>query len=80
MALLTLLLQVFEEEGVFVSHCPQLDVSSQGDSPEEALPMLLEAIDIHLEEAKKSGYLDEVISEAQRMKFIEAKALELQIG
>ena len=33
----------------FVSHCPQLDIASQGDTTEEAAANLKEAIELFLE-------------------------------
>ena len=39
----------------FSALCPELDVASQGDSPEEARTMLLEAATLHLEGAFEDG-------------------------
>lgn len=35
----------------FVSHCPQLDVASQGDTVEEARANLVEAVELFFETA-----------------------------
>lgn len=44
-----------EEDGVYVSECPELGVASCGDTPEEALVNLKEAVELYLENAKELG-------------------------
>ncbi|QWR76171.1 type II toxin-antitoxin system HicB family antitoxin [Candidatus Magnetomonas plexicatena] len=44
---------VFKEGGVFVAYCPELDVSSCGDSVEHSKEMLKTAVRLFLEEAGK---------------------------
>lgn len=39
-----------QEEGGWVAHCPELDVVSQGDTVEEALANIKEAVEVYLEE------------------------------
>ena len=51
------------EEGGFVSLCPELGIASQGESIEEALANLGEAIDAHLESLVSLGELDRVLQE-----------------
>ena len=34
-----------KEDDVYISLCPELDIASQGDTPEEAKTNLIEAID-----------------------------------
>jgi predicted RNase H-like HicB family nuclease len=48
---------VEEEDPQFVSYCPQLGVSSCGDSVEEALANLEEATDVQLESLIATGEL-----------------------
>ena len=55
---------VLEEENVYVSYCPQFDVSSCGDTVEEALRMLKEAVRLFLEEAENMGTLQTILEEA----------------
>jgi predicted RNase H-like HicB family nuclease len=43
-----------EEEGGYVSRCPELDVASQGDSIEQARANLIEAVELFLECASPS--------------------------
>ena len=38
---------VWEEEGMFVAQCLDVDVASQGESEEEALQALQEAVELH---------------------------------
>ena len=59
MARTRLTVVIWEEEGVFVSKCPELEVSSAGDTPQEALVNLEEAIDLWLVNAKELGILDD---------------------
>ena len=51
---------VWEEDGVYVSRCVELEVASCGDTPKEALAMLREAADLYLENAGTCGMLDEL--------------------
>jgi predicted RNase H-like HicB family nuclease len=46
---------ITQEEGGYVALNPEYDVASQGDSVEEALANLQEALDLYLEDQKKSG-------------------------
>lgn len=55
---------VWKERRVYVSYCPQLDVSSCGDTVEEARVMLREAVDLFIEGAKELGTLQEILDEA----------------
>lgn len=55
---------IFKEDNVHVAYCPQLDVSSCGDTPEEAVQMLKEAVRLFLEETKKMGTLGSILSES----------------
>ena len=40
---------IWEEEGVYVSKCVELDVASCGDTPKEARENIREAIDLYFE-------------------------------
>ena len=48
-----------ESEG-YVSKCPELGVASCGDSFDEAVGNLREAVDLYLENAKELDIIDEV--------------------
>ena len=56
--------ELFEEDGQIVALCPELNVSSFGDTLEEALRSLQEAITLFLEECQHMGTLDAVLEEA----------------
>ncbi|MHA1244892.1 MAG: type II toxin-antitoxin system HicB family antitoxin [Candidatus Heimdallarchaeota archaeon] len=50
---------IWEEDRVYVSKCPEIEVASAGDTPQEALENLKEAIELWLENAKELGFLDD---------------------
>jgi len=51
-----------EKEG-YVSKCPELGVASVGDSVEEAMKNLKEAVELYLENAKELGIFEEIAEE-----------------
>jgi len=53
------------KKGVYVSYYSELEISSCGDSPEEALHNLKEAVKLYLENAKKLGMLKDIEKAAQ---------------
>lgn len=57
-------LEIFKEDDQFVGLCPELNVSSFGDTPEEAEASAQEAITLFLEECQKMGTLEQVLAEA----------------
>ena len=57
-------IEVFKEEGRYIALSLELNVSSFGDSPEEAKASLTEAISLFLEECEQMGTLNEVMEEA----------------
>jgi len=56
--------ELFEEDGQIVALCPELNVSSFGDTVEVALQSLQEAMTLFLEECQRMGTLDIVLEEA----------------
>ena len=52
---------IWEENGVFVSKCPEIDVASAGDTFEEALANLTEAIELWLVNARELGIIDDYL-------------------
>ena len=56
--------QLFEEDGQIVALCPELNISSFGDTSEEALTSLQEAVTLFLEECQRLGTLEMVLEEA----------------
>lgn len=56
--------QLFEEDEQIVALCPELNVSSFGDTSQEALSALQEAVELFLEECQRMGTLETVLEEA----------------
>lgn len=56
--------EFFREDDLFVGLAPELDVSSFGESLDEAKLSLKEAVEAFLEECEEMGTLDEVLQEA----------------
>jgi predicted RNase H-like HicB family nuclease len=55
-----LTITIWEEDGVYVSKCVELDVASCGDTPKEALENIREAIDLYLKNAQEYGMLPDL--------------------
>ncbi|MBI4449208.1 type II toxin-antitoxin system HicB family antitoxin [Candidatus Woesearchaeota archaeon] len=51
---------ITKEEGRYASVCPELDVASMGDTPEEAQENLQEAVSGHLAIAGEEGLLQDI--------------------
>lgn len=51
----TLTASVWKEPEGYVSLCPELDVASCGDTPEDALDMLKEAVELYIQSAQELG-------------------------
>jgi len=56
--------EVFKEGNVYVSICSDLNVSSFGNTIEEAKKCLLEAVEGFLEECERMGTINEVLEES----------------
>ncbi len=59
---------VFEEDSTYVAYCPELDVSSCGNSVEHAKEMLKTAVRLFLEESEKMGTLVDILEESRYKK------------
>ena len=59
---------IFKEDETYVAYCPELDVSSCGNSVEDARVMLKTAVRLFLEEAEKMGTIEEILDEARYKK------------
>lgn len=53
---------IWEEEGLYVSKCPEIEIASCGESPQEALENIHEAINLYLDNARALGLMDEIES------------------
>ncbi len=56
--------ELWKEENMYVSYCPELDIASCGETVDQAKKNLKEVILINLEEAKKIGTLEKLLQEA----------------
>ena len=56
--------EIFREGDLYVGVCPDLDVSSYGETVEEARESLREALEAFLEECEGTGTLVEILQEA----------------
>lgn len=57
------LVQVWEEEGVYVARAVPLDVMSCAENPDDARRNLAEAVELFLKTASAEGTLEEVLAE-----------------
>ncbi|MCK4378898.1 MAG: hypothetical protein KAW01_06115 [Deltaproteobacteria bacterium] len=55
--------EIWKEGNMYVSYCPELDISSCGEDIYLAKKNLLEAIQINIEETKKMGTFDQFLDE-----------------
>ena len=55
---------VLEEGNNYVAYCPELDLSSCGNSISHAKEMLKKAVKLFIEEAEKMGTLYDILEEA----------------
>lgn len=55
---------VFKEGETFISYCPKLDVSSCGNTVDEARTNLKTAVRLFVEEAEKIGTLEDILKES----------------
>ncbi len=65
----------FKEGASYVAYCPELDISSCGNTVEQAKEMLKSAIRLFLEEAEKIGTLKDILEEANYKKDTSGKWL-----
>jgi predicted RNase H-like HicB family nuclease len=55
---------VFKEGKTFIAYCPKLDVSSCGNTIDEARKNLKTAVRLFLEEAHKMGTFEDILRES----------------
>ena len=66
---------IFKEDATYVAYCPKLDISSCGNTVEQAKKMLKMATRLSLEEAEKMGTLEDILEEANYKKDTSGKWL-----
>lgn len=59
---------IFKEDETYVAYCPELDISSCGNTTEHAKDMLKTAVKLFLEEAEKMGTLEDILEESRYKK------------
>ena len=57
-------IEIFKNNGLFVSCCPVLDVYSQGDTVEDAEKSIIEALNAFVGSCQRRGTLDQVWEDA----------------
>ena len=55
--------EIWKEGNMYVSYCPELDISSCGETVEQAKSNLVETILINIEETKKMGTFNQFLEE-----------------
>jgi predicted RNase H-like HicB family nuclease len=61
---LNIKVEVFKEDDLYVALCPSLNVSSYGESVEEAKKSLIEAVEAFVEECMDMDTLEDVLEES----------------
>jgi len=61
---LSIKVEIFKEGDVYVALSPELNVSSFGETIDEAKESIKEAIEAFLEECREMGTLDDVLEES----------------
>ena len=59
---------VFKENETYVAYCPELDLSSCGNTVEHAKEMLKTAVRLFVEEAENMGTIEDILEEANYKK------------
>ncbi len=57
-------IEIFKEDDQYVALAPELNVSSFGNTKQEARESLKEAVELFLEECQRMGTLEEVLAES----------------
>ena len=59
---------VFKEDETYIAYCPELDISSCGESIEHAKKMLKTSVRLFIEEAEKMRTLEDILEESRYKK------------
>ncbi|MCW2916219.1 MAG: type toxin-antitoxin system HicB family antitoxin [Actinomycetia bacterium] len=60
MSTLHLTAQIWPEDDAFIAHCPELEVTSQGDTFEHAIAMIKEAVELTLSDMSPEELADQL--------------------
>lgn len=74
MAMRTFTATIYREDDGYVALCPEMDVASQGDTPEQAHANLREAVELFLEAADPAEVAERLHAE------IHVSPLEVEVG
>ena len=66
---ISLRIEIFKEDDVYVALSPELNVSSYGDTIEDARKSVKEAVEAFIDECERMGTLEEVLEESGFSKF-----------
>ena len=77
MAKITLRANFHQERNQWIGWCPDLDVTSQGATRDEAEENLREAVELFLETCQEMGTLEEVLREAGLLPIPEVKTFQV---
>jgi predicted RNase H-like HicB family nuclease len=69
---LSIRVEIFKEDDLYVALSPELNVSSFGETIDEAKDSIKEAIELFLEECREMGTLTEVLEESGFLKMEDA--------
>ena len=58
---------IWNEDDIYVSKCVKFEIASAGNSPQEALENLREAVELYVENARALGILDDFVSSITSM-------------
>ena len=61
---ISLRIKIFKEDDVYVALSPELNVSSFGDTIEDARKSVKEAVEAFIDECERMGTLEEVLEES----------------
>ena len=78
-AQLTLRANFFVEDDQWIGFCPDLDVSTQGDTRAEAEVNLREAVGLFIETCADLGSLEKVLREARRIPVQQATTFQVPL-
>jgi len=61
--LVTLRFEAEREDDLYIAHCPDLDISSYGNTREEAFARLQDAVSLYLETIEEDGERERIFRE-----------------
>ncbi len=59
---------LFQEKETYITYCPELDISSCGETADQAKERVKTAVRLFVEEAEKMGTLETILEESNYIK------------